>query len=292
MASWIMFQIKKSIIRTVPCQVSDCTLLNRPISEFAKKPNNGIVRSMIYESDLLNDWYVLFHYGGPDEILDGSAFCTANLPEKSLSFPLETVRAFQQTTPVGRALDVGCAVGRSGYELSKIAREVIGIDFSQKFIETATALKSGRPYAYQIYGEAHLSKPLHAHLPSDCDPGRVSFEQGDAMNLRHDLGCFDLVHAANLLCRLPEPIRFLARLPSLLKPGGKLILATPATWMQEYTRRENIPTGPTLEFLKEHLDGAFDLQSVSEIPFLMREHQRKFQLSTSQTSLWVRRVDS
>jgi len=38
---------------------------------------------MIYESDLLNDWYVLFHYGGADEILDGSAFSTANLPEKS-----------------------------------------------------------------------------------------------------------------------------------------------------------------------------------------------------------------
>ncbi len=245
---------------------------------------------MSYESDLLHDWYVLFHYGSAEEILNDSAFTTAQLPEGALAFPVETVKAFRSITPVTRALDVGCAAGRSSFELSEIASEVIGIDFSQKFINTANAIKTGHPYPYHVYGEAHLRKSLSASLPEGCRPDRVTFEQGDAMNLRPDLGCFDLVHAANLLCRLSGPLRFLSRLPSLLKPGGKLVLATPATWMSEYTPRENIPTGKTLEYLKQHLEEAFDFQSVTEIPFLMREHQRKFQLSTSQTSLWVRKV--
>lgn len=52
---------------------------------------------------------------------------------------------------------------------------------------------------------------------------------------------------------------------------------------------ENQPTGATLEFLKEHLHRTFEFIESQELPFLIREHQRKFQLSTSQTSLWIRR---
>jgi SAM-dependent methyltransferase len=117
----------------------------------------------------------------------------------------------------------------------------------------------------------------------------VRFETGDAMELREDLSSFDLVHAANLLCRLPEPVRFLKRLRGLVNTGGSLVLATPATWMDAYTPRGNQPTGLTLDFLKSHLDSDFELRSVTELPFLIREHRRKLQLSTSQTSVWVKR---
>jgi 2-polyprenyl-3-methyl-5-hydroxy-6-metoxy-1,4-benzoquinol methylase len=109
------------------------------------------------------------------------------------------------------------------------------------------------------------------------------------MDLRAGIGAFDLVHAANLLCRLPEPKRFLERLPALVKPGGHLVLATPATWMDTYTPRALQPSGDTLAYLRAELDGTFALVRVEEIPFLIREHRRKLQLSTSQTSVWVRR---
>ena len=55
------------------------------------------------------------------------------------------------------------------------------------------------------------------------------------MNLRNDLGSFDLVHAANLLCRLTDPEKLLARLPQLVRSGGQLLLATPCTWLEEFT---------------------------------------------------------
>lgn len=39
-----------------------------------------------------------------------------------------------------RALDVGCAVGRSSFEMARTFDEVVGVDFSGKFINAAKAL--------------------------------------------------------------------------------------------------------------------------------------------------------
>lgn len=249
---------------------------------------------MSYESEVLSDWYLLFHYGSPEEILDGIGFDPSGLPPGCLEFPVATVRAARLDGPIERALDLGCAVGRSSFELSRSADEVIGIDFSHRFVEFAAALGRGETLEYNRYAEMHLTESLSASLPSDSKPDRIHpdrthFEQGDAMDLREDLGDFDLVHAANLLCRLPQPLRFLDRLPRLVRPGGRFVISTPATWLPEYTPVENQPEGLTLDFLREHLDDTFEFLEVEELPFLIREHRRKLQLSTAQTSLWVRR---
>lgn len=244
---------------------------------------------MDYESGLLLDWYLLFHYGSADEILEGIGFDASGLPPRCLEFPVATAEASGIPTPVERALDLGCAVGRSTLELSKIAGEVRGIDFSAAFIEAAEAVRRDGGLSYRRYGEMHRPEWLTVRRPEGVRPDHVVFERGDAMALPRDLGSFDLVHAANLLCRLPEPGRLLDRLHDLVKPGGRLVLATPATWLETYTPRVHQPSGGTLEHLQEHLAGSFELLSVAELPFLIREHQRKFQLSTSQTSVWVRR---
>ncbi len=244
---------------------------------------------MSYESDILRDWYLLFHFGTAEEILEDVAFDHSNLPARCLEFPVTTVEAAGIEGEIGRALDLGCAVGRSSFDLSKVAKEVIGIDFSSSFVQVAEAVGRGENPAYRRYHEMHLSDELVATLPEGSLPERVSFEQGDAMDLRADLGSFDLVHAANLLCRLPEPVRFLDRLPDLVNAGGTLVMATPATWMDTYTPSANFPPAKTLDFLKEYLESTFEFGEVNELPFLIREHQRKLQLSTAQTSVWRRR---
>src|SRR6056297_2388873 len=98
---------------------------------------------MSYESDILRDWYLLFHFGTADEILEGVAFDPATLPARCLEFPVTTVEAAGIEGEIGRALDIGCAVGRSSFELSKVAREVIGIDFSQSFVDVAASVGEG-----------------------------------------------------------------------------------------------------------------------------------------------------
>jgi len=67
----------------------------------------------------------------------------------------------------------------------------------------------------------------------------VSFHCGDACNLPSDLGQFGCVLAANLICRLPNPYKFLDRLPSLVAPGGILVLTTPFSWSEEFTPKVN-----------------------------------------------------
>ena len=108
------------------------------------------------------------------------------------------------------------------------------------------------------------------------------------MALPDDLGQFDRVHAANLLCRLPEPNRLLARLPDLVKPGAELVLATPCTWLAEFTPPENWPPARTFDWLQSKLTPAFSLELLTDEPFLIRETARKFQWTTSQVTVWRR----
>lgn len=236
-----------------------------------------------YESDKLVSEYLLFHYGSAGEILPPDA--PAGMGE-ALDFAVRTQAHFEGSGE--RGLDLGCAVGRSTYEMSRNCREVIGIDFSHAFIAAAKAV-AGAPLPYTRLDEAHLTTRLEARLPAGIDASRVSFEQGDAMDLRADLGCFDRVHAANLLCRLPEPERLLQRLPDLVLPGGRLILVTPCTWLEEFTPPENWPDGPTLDWLQRRLGGHFELLDTCDEPFLIRETARKFQWTASQLSHWRRR---
>ncbi len=237
-----------------------------------------------YESDKLLSEYLLFHYGAADEILPAGA--PAGMRE-ALDFAVRTP-GHLGAGRVERALDLGCAVGRSSYEMSRAAAEVIGIDFSHAFVRAAAALGEG-PLRYRRLDEGHRQTPLEARLPAGIDPGRVSFEQGDAMALRGDLGDFDRVHAANLLCRLAEPQRLLDRLPALVRAGGELVLATPCTWLGEFTRPDNWPEGATLDWLKDALQPAFEFDHATDEPFLIRETARKFQWTLSQVSRWHRR---
>lgn len=241
----------------------------------------------IYETRRMLDEYLLFHYGSAEEVLPWP-----NGPREALGFPARTVLELIDPFSIpelARALDLGCAVGRSSFELAAFTDEVIGIDFSQSFIDAAKALRDGTTLGYQRLEEGQVSTTLTAELPDNLPRENVSFEQGDAMNLRADLGTFDVVHAANLLCRLPEPALLLKRLPHLVKPGGQLLLTTPCTWLAEFTPPENWPAGSTRDWLKQQLSETFELVHEQDLPFLIREHARKYQWSVAWGSRWARK---
>lgn len=239
--------------------------------------------SAVYESEKILAEYLLFHYGAPEEILGWPEG-----PLAALDFTSRTVAYFDQIQ-VERSLDVGCAVGRSSFEMSQQSEEVIGIDFSEAFIHSAQRLADGESISIERLEEAAVSSDLTIQLPKEISPEKVSFETGDAMNLREDLGSFDRVHAANLVCRLPEPRRFLNRLPNLVNSGGELVLATPCTWLEEFTNKENWPQGRTLDWLKNELQGDFELEKTTDEPFLIRETARKFQWTVSLVTKWRRK---
>lgn len=248
-----------------------------------------------YESDRAVSEYLLFHYGAAEEILpyrDG--------PTEALHYPVRCVSECLDVKclpPHARALDLGCAVGRSTFELARHCSEVIGIDFSSRFSAVANRLKADGYVNFERSTEGHLTEPSRAVVPPDIDRARVIFEQGDATNLRPDLGVFDVVLMANLIDRLPNPHPCLERLPTLVKHGGQLIITSPYTWLTDYTPRENWLGGftrsgkavRTLDSLNEILSPDFELTATKDLPLLIREHARKFQWSVAEASLWTRR---
>ena len=243
----------------------------------------------VYETEKLLAEYLLFHYGTADEILPYPFG-----PRAALDYPARCVsECVGDLPPHARALDLGCAVGRSSFELARRCSEVIGIDYSQSFITAATKLRDTGELAYAHTDEGTRTTPLLARVPEEIDRGRVQFEHGDAQALREGLGAFDIVLMPNLVDRLRAPQRCLAQLAALVKPGGQLVITSPYTWMEEYTPHELWlcgETGDTLTGLRDELDGHFELTATKDLPFLIREHARKFQWSVAQASIWKRRA--
>ncbi len=248
-----------------------------------------------YETDRLLGEYLLFHYGRPEEVLPYPSG-----PSKALDF---AVRAVTECVDVARlpnrarALDLGCAVGRSTFELARHCLEVVGIDFSQNFIQAAEALRTEGKLPYHRTEEGMLASPAEACVPEDIDRSRVAFATGDACDLRMDLGKFDVAMLINLIDRLPDPRRCLQRLPALLNPGGQLVIASPYTWLEEYTPREHWLGGyqdagcdvRAIDTLRTILEPDFEFVRSVDLPFLLREHARKFQWSVSLAGVWLRR---
>jgi putative 4-mercaptohistidine N1-methyltranferase len=244
-----------------------------------------------YESPKLLAEYLLLHYGGAADVLGEMPG-----PVEAVGFPARLVRELLDVDSLPantRALDLGCAVGGSSFELARACGEVIGIDYSHAFIRAANVLHETGRHAFEKAIEGEFTEAAAVKVPPGIDRGRVTFEQGDAMDLRAELANFDVVLAANLLCRLPDPMRLLSRLPALVRSGGQLLLTTPFTWLEEFTPRENWlggtpETGRSFDALRRALEPAFKLEHRVDLPFLIREHARKFQYGVALGTRWRR----
>ena len=253
-----------------------------------------------YESKVMRDAYVLMHYGTAEETFGGMPG-----PAEAVAFPVrvaERVRrwADEAGAGTGRALDVGCAVGASSFDLARRFDDVVGIDLSASFVETAAEMAAEGRLSYDRIEEGDVTTALVTDLPADIDRSRVTFREGDACALPPDLGAFDAVLLANLLCRLPDPGACLGRMggaDGLVRPGGVLVATTPATWRAAFTPKEAWLGGfrregahvTTLEGLGETLGDAFELLHREDVPFVIREHARKFEYVFAELSVWLRR---
>ena len=89
---------------------------------------------------------------------------------------------------------------------------------------------------------------------------------------------------------------FIARLASLLVPGGLVVHVSPFSWLPQYTKRElwlggrvKADGSPDASFpgLQRAMQAqGFELLHTEDCPFLIREHARKFQLGFSCVTVW------
>ena len=248
-----------------------------------------------YESEKLLAEYLLFHYSRSEDILPYDFG-----PAGALDFAVRVVSECLDVgtlPPRARALDLGCAVGRSSFELARYCPEVLGIDYSRAFIRAAEAMREHGKVTFERTDEGKLATVLVAEAPGGVERQRVRFETGDACDLRDHLGQHDVVLLANLIDRLPEPMRCLSRLSGLVNPGGQLIISSPFTWLEEYTPFQHWLGGyekngqpvSAFETLRAVLEPDFEFIRAVDLPMLIREHARKFQSSVSKAGVWRRR---
>ncbi len=248
-----------------------------------------VVPEAMYESDVAVSQYCAAHYG-PDY------FSVPNFPLTCAEIALALTSPAQRAS----ALDLGCAVGRATFELAREFQHVTGIDFSARFIRVALQLKEKGPFHYELVEEGEIVSYHQATLDTlgllDV-VDRVEFYQGDATNLKPRFGGYDLILAANLLDRLADPRRFVQSIHFRLNIGGVLVLTSPYTWLEEFTKKDawlggiRVAGEPlrTFDALKELLGPRFELIELPrDVPFVIRETQRKFQHTVAQLTAWRR----
>lgn len=81
----------------------------------------------------------------------------------------------------------------------------------------------------------------------------------------------------------------------IVRRGGLIVLTTPFTWMESFTPKELWFGGQkdaqltSEESLMEKMSADFELLEKFDMPLLIREHERKYQLISALASVWRRR---
>ena len=238
----------------------------------------------MYETDSLISQYLEFHYGS-------EYFGIKNFPKACI----DKIQPLLDKT--SKALDIGCAVGRSSFELARYFDKVDALDFSTRFILNAINLRDQGKIRYLVDDEGELTSLKEFRLSELVladKANNVEFTQGDACNLKPKYSDYDLIFAGNLIDRLYEPRVFLQDMIHRLNQGGLLVITSPYTWLEEYTDKDNWLGGKkvngenftTLDGLHECLDNDFDFIDKYDVPFIIRETRRKHQLTVAQMTIW------
>jgi 5-histidylcysteine sulfoxide synthase/putative 4-mercaptohistidine N1-methyltranferase len=244
----------------------------------------------VYETDTLVSQYSEFHYGR-------EYFGVENFPRRCARIAIQQMQGRRTEC----ALDIGCAVGRSSFELARGFSRVTGLDYSARFIRIAVDLKEKGVIRYVLPEEGEIvsyHEKNFGQFGFELIRNKVDFYQADACNLKPLYTGYDLVLACNLIDRLYEPAKFLTMIHERINKGGLLILTSPYTWLTEFTKREKWIGGfrkdgenlTTLQGLTELLSPNFvSVAEPQDIPFVIRETSRKFQHVISQMTIWERR---
>ena len=190
------------------------------------------------------------------------------------------------------------SVGGTSFALAKEYDEVIGIDYSQAFIDAANDMKHNdlHPVHFDVPMEGDFASTVLCRHESEFDKNQITFLQGDACSLNEEeLGQFDVVALANLICRLPEPLKCLDSLERMVKPNGVVVMTTPFSWLETYTDKENWLGGYEKDGAAVHSEDTLKMEMEARgfqriynepFPLTIREHQRKYQYIVANGSAW------
>lgn len=249
-----------------------------------------------YNADPVVQLYIHFHF------CDEPYFGVKNFAKEVADIAIK----YCSTNQRNRALDIGCATGRTSFELSKYFNFVTGIDYAEKLIEVALELQNNKKLEWDILNHG-LIKDKHKITINDLNLTeehlkKIEFAAGDAHHIDDKYNNYDLVIACNLIDRLHTPLLFLDNIHKRMNKNGLLFIIDPYTWLEEYTdvskwiggkyivdKNGNKIEYKTEDALKDVLKNQFNFVKDLDIPFVIRETKRKYQHSISHCTIWQKK---
>jgi len=228
--------------------------------------------------------YVTSHYGDCDSHSDGESPTFKSLLAQS--FELLNRHAAGIDTGHGNILDIGCASGRSSFELAAHFRCLtLGLDLNFSLLRFAQQLLIDGKASYP---RKHLGVIYHRHnVEFSRDHSElVDFWAADATALPLPPASSSLCGAYNVLDAVNSPRHLLHSLARQLKQNGTLLLTTPYDWsgntpMQNWLGGQaqyDEQIGDSPQLLRQIMQQAgFDILAEKDnLAWQLRLHSRQF----------------
>ncbi len=204
--------------RTYPIKKGIAIVLPQKTARI-KNGNNG------YDAPIMLSAYLWSHFG--DHMDDSRATDAYRIWSESLQ------------SGGGDALDIGCAVGRLCFELSKTHERVIGVDTSTAFIAKAREIVSRKQLDFDLIVEGHLTQKRHLKFNNGWNFENVDFVVADAMALPFPQHDFASVAAINILEKVSDPLKHLTEVNRVLRADTSMFLfSDPFSWDPAFSRPE------------------------------------------------------
>lgn len=131
----------------------------------------------------------------------------------------------------GWALDIGCAVGRLTFELTKTHDRAVGIDTSRSFIQAARNLATQRHLKFDLIMEGKITERRSSNLDPDFKFENAEFIVADAMALPFRSDRFATASTVNILEKVPDPSAHLREANRVMdKTNARFLFSDPFSW--------------------------------------------------------------
>ena len=198
----------------------------------------------------------------------------------------------------GWALDIGCAVGRLTFEMTRTHDRAVGVDTSLSFIRAARNLMARRHLEFDLIVEGEITERRASDLDPDFVFENAEFIVADAMALPFPSDRFATASSVNILEKVPDPSIHLSEANRVMnKTNARFLFSDPFSWDETVSnpglwlggRNEGPFKGFGMDNISRMLrDGsgaffpAFSIQETGRVQWKIRKTQNLWEHITSQ----------
>ena len=233
-----------------------------------------------YENSKVISSYLWSHYG---DWLNDSDWIPAYLKWASLINPID-----------GFSLDIGCAVGRTVFELARKSKFSIGIDLSLSFVKTSRELMKRGELNFELIEEGYITKPAKIKLSDEFQRENIDFIVADALALPFKGELFKCVTSLNILDKVPSPLKHIEEMNRVSSfKDAQILISDPFSWNEEVAKIEDWLGGKRegnysgygienlIEILKNHIHPSWSINQIGEVFWKIRNHRNHFEFIRS-----------